>query len=202
MYPNAQDENSAELVQVEKFKTAGRAVVDKAPELSRYAPVDDPTWQAKTADGESTLADIKRRQREELAEQLEEGTQKRFKIVNFTSEDSHVVGEKRLYSAYCSICGEHAVAGDVDLFGLPKRKTDSALALDEAMYFHKNYANFGERMLLRRQNGVERQYRFYCRHCRALLGYRSSPPKETSKYSYFFKIALVQEQSHAEAFRK
>merc|ERR1719478_1838600 len=85
---------------------------------------DDPNWKAKTASGEATLADIKRRQREDLQEQLEESQTKRFKIVNFTSEDSHVVGEKTLYSFYCAICGEHCVTSDADCFKLPKRSTD------------------------------------------------------------------------------
>merc|ERR1712113_649174 len=103
-------------------------------------------------ENEMTLADIKRRQREELAEQLEEGQQKRFKIVNYTSEDSTVIGEKFLFSLYCGICGEHCVTSDIDCFTLPRRKTDRAIAFDEALYFHKKYANFGERILLRRQN--------------------------------------------------
>eukprot|EP00928_Gymnodinium_smaydae_P069990 TRINITY_DN53948_c0_g1_i1.p2 TRINITY_DN53948_c0_g1~~TRINITY_DN53948_c0_g1_i1.p2 ORF type:complete len:196 (-),score=45.53 TRINITY_DN53948_c0_g1_i1:63-650(-) len=163
---------------------------------------DDPNWRIKTAAGELTLADIKRRQREELAEELEEGVSKRFKIVNYTSEDSVVVGEKRLFTFYCSICGELSVTSDVDVKVMPKRSTDSAFALDESMYFHKKYANFGEKILLRRPAGVEKQYRFYCRQCRNPLGYRCSPPSETSKYSYFYKDSLVDEQSQAMAFSK
>merc|ERR1711957_591211 len=108
-----------------------------------------------------------------------------------TSEDSIVVGEKQLFSFYCSICGEHCVTCDADCNTMPRRKTDKAIALEEAMYFHKKYANFGERILLRRQNGVERQYRFYCIQCRQPLGYRPNPPAETCKYTYFYDKALV-----------
>lgn len=43
------------------------------------------------------------------------------------------------------------------------------MALEEAVHFHKKYANFGEKILLRRPNGVEKQYRFYCRQCRRPL---------------------------------
>merc|ERR1711862_1037375 len=156
----------------------------------------------KTAEGEMTLAELKRRQREELAEELEEGVSKRFKIQNFTSEDSILVGDKKLFTCYCSICGELAVTCDADVKTLPRRSTDRALALDEAMYFHKKYANFGEKILLKRQNGVEKQFRFYCRQCRQPLGYRSSPPTETSKFSYFYKDGLAEEQSMALAFKK
>merc|ERR1719353_2140598 len=115
---------------------------------------------------------------------------KRFKITNFTSEDSNLTADKKLFSYYCSICGDHALTTDTDAFALPRRSTDKAMALDEAQHFHKKYANFGERILLRRRNGVERQYRFYCKQCRSPLGYRPSPPGETSKYSYFFSDAL------------
>jgi len=162
---------------------------------------EDPNWRIKTVEGEATLSDIKRRQREELAEQLEEGQSKRFKIVNFTSEDSTVVGEKSLYSFYCAICGDHALTTDVDCFTLPRRNTDKAFCLDEAIYFHKKYGNFGERILLRRQNGVERQYRFYCRQCRLPIGYRPNPPKETSKFTYLYHDSLVPTQGGAVAFK-
>mmetsp|Transcript_122262 Transcript_122262/g.346627 ORF Transcript_122262/g.346627 Transcript_122262/m.346627 type:complete len:206 (+) Transcript_122262:85-702(+) len=200
---------SADLAEVEKFKNAmtgderpaPRVAAPEGPGTGRYKG-DDPSWHAKTTEGETTLAEIKRRQREELAEQLEEGQQKRFKIVNFTSEDSNVIGEKTLFSLYCSICGEHCIASEIDCFQLPRRSTDKAMALEEALHFHKKYANFGERILLRRQNGVEKQYRFYCRQCRQPLGYRPSPPTETSRFTYFYDNALVSEQSAAVAFQK
>merc|ERR1712048_1050266 len=109
---------------------------------------------------------------------------------------------KKLFTFYCSICGELSVTCDADVKVMPRRSTDSAIALDEAMFFHKKYANFGERILLRRQNGVEKQYRFYCRQCRQPLGYRSSPPTETSKFTYFYDKALVRNQAQAVSFRK
>merc|ERR1712032_1556038 len=84
--------------------------------------------------------------------------------------------------------------------GLRRRSTDGAIAMEEAKHFHKKYANFGERILLRRQNGVERQYRFYCRQCRQPIGYRPHVPTETSKFSYFYREAIV--KSPAEAFQK
>merc|ERR1712203_4859 len=96
----------------------------------------------------------------------------------------------------------HGVTTEVDLKELPRRKTDKAMALEESVHFHKKYANFGERILLRRQNGVERQYRFYCRQCRQPIGYRSGPPTETSKFTYFFNDAMVSSQGAAVAFRK
>ncbi|CAK0879288.1 unnamed protein product [Prorocentrum cordatum] len=122
--------------------------------------------------------------------------------MNFTSEDTTLVGERRLFSFYCSICGEHCVTSETDCFRLPRRSTDKAYAMDEAVHFHKKYANFGERILLRRPGGVEKQYRFYCRQCRQPLGYRPSPPQETSRFTYFYDDAMVTEQSAAVAFQK
>eukprot|EP00440_Ansanella_granifera_P021277 gb/GFBE01023097.1/.p1 GENE.gb/GFBE01023097.1/~~gb/GFBE01023097.1/.p1 ORF type:complete len:200 (+),score=49.38 gb/GFBE01023097.1/:1-600(+) len=162
---------------------------------------DDPNWRLKTVDGQATLADIKKRRRDELEEAQEEGTSRKFKIVNHTSEDSAVLGEKTLFSHYCSICGEHCVAADCKISKLPKRSTDRAFALEESSHFHKKYANFGERILLKRPNGVEKQYRFYCRQCRQPIGYRPSPENNTSKFSYFYQDSLVDEQSGAIALR-
>mmetsp|Transcript_29794 Transcript_29794/g.68621 ORF Transcript_29794/g.68621 Transcript_29794/m.68621 type:complete len:206 (+) Transcript_29794:68-685(+) len=195
-------DDSLEAQQVENFRSATGAKSSGDAGPSGKSKGDDPNWHAKTSDGEWTLAAIKRRQREEVAEQLEESTQKRFKIVNFTSEDSIVVGEKSLYSYYCSICGEHSMTTDVEIHTLPRRKTDGANALDESVYFHKKYCNFGEKLLLRRPGGVEKQFRFYCKQCRQPMGYRPSPPKEVAKYSYVMKGTLVTEQSLAIAFQK
>jgi len=194
------NEGQAELDQYQKG-IAGQKQKDNGISLDKLKG-DDPNWRIKTGEGETTLADIKKRAREDLAEAQEEGVSRKFKIVNFTSEDSVVVGEKHLHSHYCSICGEHCVAADTKLLKLPRRATDRAFALDEAVHFHKKYANFGERILLKRPNGVEKQYRFYCRQCRQPLGYRPSPPTETSKFSYFYHDALVPEQGHAVAFSK
>lgn len=188
-----------EDAEVERFQNKG---INLASAGKKGVSSDDPNWRVKTVEGETTLADVKRRQREEIAEQLEDSTLKRFKIVNFTSEDSIVIGEKSLRSFYCSICGEHSVASEMDVSKLPRRSTDRAKALDEAAHFHKKYVNFGERILLRRQNGVERQYRFYCKQCRQPLGYRPNPPSETSKFTYFYPTALVEDQSSAIAFKK
>merc|ERR1711924_60213 len=112
---------ACEEAEVERYANAGREGNDEAPKgpVGRHKE-DDPNWRAKTAEGESTLADIKRRQREELIESLEESQQKRFKITNFTSEDSHVVGEQKLLSLYCQICGEHCLTSEVDCMKLPR----------------------------------------------------------------------------------
>eukprot|EP00930_Biecheleria_cincta_P057959 TRINITY_DN43824_c0_g1_i1.p1 TRINITY_DN43824_c0_g1~~TRINITY_DN43824_c0_g1_i1.p1 ORF type:complete len:225 (+),score=39.69 TRINITY_DN43824_c0_g1_i1:88-675(+) len=162
---------------------------------------DDPNWRIKTVDGQATLADIKKRRRTELEVAQEESVSRKFKITNFTSEDSAVTGDKSVVSHYCSICGEHCVAADAKIAKLPKRSTDKSFALDESAYFHKKYANFGERILLKRPNGVEKQFRFYCRQCRQPLGYRSAPESQTCKYSYFYQNSLVEEQSAAIALR-
>eukprot|EP00438_Fugacium_kawagutii_P013784 Skav214463 [mRNA] locus=scaffold1167:17520:25908:+ [translate_table: standard] len=107
---------------------------------------DDPNWRVKTSEGQATLADIKKRRRDELEEAQEEGVSRKFKIV---------MGEKTIISHYCSICGEHCVAADTRILKLPRRRTAQCRPLGFA---HNVY-----RILLKRPNGVEQQYRFYCR---------------------------------------
>merc|ERR1719265_1449033 len=118
-----QSELDKEEAEVERFQNKGQAAVGAA---KKGISADDPNWRIKTVEGATTLADVKRRQREEIAEQLEDSTLKRFKIVNFTSEDSIVVGERNLRSFYCSICGEYSVASEADVAKLPRRSTDKA----------------------------------------------------------------------------
>merc|ERR1711964_761737 len=112
-------------------------------------------------------------------------------VKNVTSEDSNVKGTK-LHTYYCSVCGTYAVVADSDIFKLPKRRADRAYCMDENKSVHEKYVKPGQRVLVKREGGVETQERFVCKDCGQQLGYRSK-----GAVSYFWPEALVDQQSFA-----
>ncbi|KAH7916166.1 hypothetical protein BJ138DRAFT_1169478 [Hygrophoropsis aurantiaca] len=101
---------------------------------------------------------------------------------------------------YC-ICGEFILVIEKSLTVLPKRKTDEAIIIrsqdtpsDKAVVFKLN-ATPSEPVLLERDGGHERQYRFTCPRCNLLVGYQSSPPPlKSAPFLYILKGALTQMQ--------
>ncbi|RDB22759.1 hypothetical protein Hypma_010052 [Hypsizygus marmoreus] len=101
---------------------------------------------------------------------------------------------------YC-ICGEFILVIDKSLATLPRRKTDNAIIIraqdsdaGKARVFKLNAVS-GDPVLLERQGGHERQYRFHCPRCSLAIGYQSSPPPvKSSPYFYILTGALTQMQ--------
>eukprot|EP00922_Rhytidocystis_sp_ex-Travisia-forbesii_P046705 GHVS01069635.1.p1 GENE.GHVS01069635.1~~GHVS01069635.1.p1 ORF type:complete len:188 (+),score=41.36 GHVS01069635.1:222-785(+) len=96
----------------------------KRPPEGGKKPVEDKEPAA------TSLLAIRRRDKAELEDSRDEAHLKRFRIVNYTSEDSEVgLSESKLRTYYCSVCGSHALIVNADLEDLPTRTTDAAIAL-------------------------------------------------------------------------
>ncbi|KAL0949415.1 hypothetical protein HGRIS_009476 [Hohenbuehelia grisea] len=101
---------------------------------------------------------------------------------------------------YC-ICGEFILVVDKSLTSLPRRPEDKAIVVrsqdgdgTNARAFKLN-ANYKDPILLERQNGHERQYRFHCPRCTLPIGYQSTPPPASaSPFIYILPGALTQIQ--------
>ncbi|PBK72761.1 uncharacterized protein ARMOST_05127 [Armillaria ostoyae] len=101
---------------------------------------------------------------------------------------------------YC-ICGEFILVIDKSLTALPKRKTDGAIVVrsqdsdDAKARVFKLNANLGDPVLIERQGGHERQYRFLCPRCTLPVAYQSTPPPAKSgPFIYLLPGALTQLQ--------
>lgn len=146
-----------------------------------------------------TLAEVKRKARLDAEAAADDTPSKRFKILNYTSEDSVVTKtEKKLRTYYCSICGAHSLVSEADLAGLPKRKSDGSYVLKESATFTKRYMQDGERVLLKRGNGIEVQHRLKCQDCENPLAYQARTGT-LKDYLYIFSDSLVSEQRKAAA---
>ncbi|PFH35610.1 hypothetical protein BESB_052610 [Besnoitia besnoiti] len=147
-----------------------------------------------------TLADIRRKAQEDKEHGRDAAHLKRYRHICYTSETSAVqMNERKLSTLYCSVCGAHALVTEEDFQSLPRRGSDDAVILES---FNKLYTVPSDRVLLRRPAGLEVQYRVVCRDCGFPIGYRPVPFNEPTRMVYFFKDALVPEQSQAGALQR
>jgi len=101
---------------------------------------------------------------------------------------------------YC-ICGEFILVIDKALACLPRRQTDNAIIIraqdiveDKARVFKLN-ATADDPVLIEREGGHERQYRFCCPRCTLPVGYQPTPPPvKSGPYLYIYSGALTQMQ--------
>ncbi|PPQ99045.1 hypothetical protein CVT24_003605 [Panaeolus cyanescens] len=101
---------------------------------------------------------------------------------------------------YC-ICGEFILVIDKSLASLPRRKTDNAIIirsqtsdLGPARVFKFN-AVAEPPILLEREGGHEKQYRFHCPRCSLKIGYQTTPPPvKSAPFLYIFSGAVTQMQ--------
>ncbi|EIW51351.1 uncharacterized protein TRAVEDRAFT_137539, partial [Trametes versicolor FP-101664 SS1] len=99
------------------------------------------------------------------------------------------------------ICGEFILVVDKSLASLPRRQTDGAIIIrcqdadDAKARIFKLNATPKEPILVERQGGHEKQYRFHCPRCALPVAYQSTPPPAKSgPFLYVFKGALSQIQ--------
>ncbi|KAL8270067.1 hypothetical protein Esti_006017 [Eimeria stiedai] len=150
-----------------------------------------------------TLADIRRRNLDEQQALRDEGHLKRYRFLNYSSEDSALqqAAAKKLSTFYCSCCGSNVCVAEVALEDMPQRGTDSAYVLQASEVFHKLYVVPSKRVILRRASGLEVQFQVKCRDCGVAVGYRSVDFGETAPLVYLYPEAICKEQSDAFAWQ-
>ncbi|KAL8424806.1 hypothetical protein Efla_005389 [Eimeria flavescens] len=150
-----------------------------------------------------TLADIRRRNLDEQQALRDEGHLKRYRFLNYSSEDSALqqTADRKLSTSYCSCCGSTVCVAEIAVEDMPQRGTDAAYVLQTSEVFHKLYVVPSKRVILRRPSGLEVQYQLKCRDCGVTVGYRSVDFGETAPCVYLFPDALCKEQSDAFAWQ-
>lgn len=118
-----------------------------------------------------TIANIQRQSQEREYEIVEDSIGN-IKLKNYTSEDSALSRDSGLFQYYCSLCGFHVLVTQVSLAEVFRRRTDQALIIDTRNKFQK-YLKPGRKIGIKRENGIELQWRWECRDCGCEIAYQS-----------------------------
>merc|ERR1712062_522208 len=121
---------------------------------------------------------------------------KNFKMPKIISraiavEDTAKKGSKsdQALNLYYCLCGQMAVILDRVIEKLPLRKRDGARVIDGSKVTHKITPVFDEIVYINRINkGVEKQFRYKCKHCNLQQFYRHD---RSSNITFIFKGAVV-----------
>ncbi|KAI9288252.1 hypothetical protein BC943DRAFT_318075 [Umbelopsis sp. AD052] len=99
----------------------------------------------------------------------------------------------QLHVYYC-LCSEFILVIDHDLQQLPRRETDSSYVVSNAGRTFKLTVEQGETVILRREEGYEKQCRLVCPRCNLLIGYETTPERRKGPYTYILDGALTEQQ--------
>ncbi|KAF9451659.1 hypothetical protein P691DRAFT_723704 [Macrolepiota fuliginosa MF-IS2] len=122
--------------------------------------------------------------------------------VSSSSDAQPTASSTAALRVYYCICGEFILVIDTSLATLPRRQTDNAIIIrtqdddtGKAKTFKLNATISDHPILLERESGHERQYRFLCPRCSLPIGYQVSPPPvKSAPYLYILSGALSQLQ--------
>ncbi|KAI9000144.1 hypothetical protein DFJ74DRAFT_697847 [Hyaloraphidium curvatum] len=110
-----------------------------------------------------------------------------------TSEERKPDGAA-LHVYYC-VCGEYLLILDKVLSRLPRRRTDGARIIDNAVRRYKVNCVGPQPRVLRRAGGLEKQFRYACPRCVLPFLYEvDSPRRRSGPYSYVLPHALRDER--------
>ncbi|VDN08959.1 unnamed protein product [Dibothriocephalus latus] len=102
---------------------------------------------------------------------------KRVTHIVTDNKDRHNYGSEKPLFIYCCICGQMSLILDCPLEKLPERPRDLSRVLDVSKRAHKinaTDASPSSCVYVRWKDGIERQFRRYCKSCGLLLFYRHS----------------------------
>ncbi|XP_064394980.1 STING ER exit protein-like [Halichondria panicea] len=110
-------------------------------------------------------------------------------VVTDTKDKEEYKGDAPLYVYNC-VCGHLALIIDSTLDKLPLRKKDGARVVDVSKNANRVYCTPSGVTYLKREGGIERQYRHKCKKCSLQLYYRHVNTDE--KVTFIFPDVLVQ----------
>ena len=86
--------------------------------------------------------------------------------------------QRTFTTLHCTHCTHYAAILSSPLDALPLRHTDGAHILQTDKHMFKLKLRQGNVVALRRERGVEKQWRWNCQHCQLPVAYQCQPPTE------------------------
>lgn len=178
----------------ESVETVAAGIIEKSKE-TEVANGDE-------GEKEITLLEIKRKVRTERETQKDDNRPRKYRIINYTSRDSLAEkAEKEFTVYYCYICAYNTLISEVNINQLPHRKTDNSVMFPLKKIIHKKFIKTqSNKIMIKRKDGVEVQYRILCKKCKAPVGYTSSIKDDVSVI-YFYDYALLKDQMACKIFQ-
>lgn len=106
------------------------------------------------------------------------------------AKDQHRSAIEKHYIYYCINCATYCMITDEPLSDMPQRKTDEAFVLPEKKCKKNNMTN-GEVKAIKRDKGVEKQYRINCSNCGNPIAYRPVEWSQPTKFMYVYDRAVT-----------
>lgn len=102
--------------------------------------------------------------------------------------DQEEYKEKKPLHVYYCLCGHMSLILDCPTEELPLRKLDEARVIDSSKHAHRLVCVVDNVVYLKRQGGIEKQFRFKCKTCSLWLYYRH---RDDNQVTYIVEGALV-----------
>ncbi|KAH9285116.1 UPF0428 protein CXorf56 -like protein [Echinococcus granulosus] len=110
---------------------------------------------------------------------------KRVTHIVTDNKDRHNYGSEKPLFIYCCICGQMALILDCPIEKLPERPRDKSKVIDVRKRAHKviaTEASASSCVYIRWPDGIEKQFRRYCKSCGLLLFYRHSVKNHVAEF--------------------
>lgn len=113
---------------------------------------------------------------------------KSFVVSDTRDKEEYNDVSSKVYVYYC-ICGQLALILDTTIENLPLRRLDHARVIDSKMHAYKLSCVEGDEVFLKRDKGVERQFRQKCKSCGLWMFYNHV--KKDVKVTFIVDGSLV-----------
>lgn len=110
---------------------------------------------------------------------------KRVTHIVTDNKDRHNYGSEKPLFVYCCICGHMALILDCPMEKLPERPRDKSKVIDIKRHAHKivaTEASASSCVYIRWADGIEKQFRRYCKSCNLLLFYKHSVKNHVAEF--------------------
>lgn len=113
---------------------------------------------------------------------------KSFVVSDTRDKEEYNDLSSKVYVYYC-LCGQLALILDTTIEHLPLRRLDHARVIDGKLHAYKLSCIDGDEVFLKREKGVERQFRQKCKNCGLWMFYNHV--KKDAKVTFIVDGALV-----------